>query len=387
MAVPFPRDKMPNRAGRPTGRMARQSVSAQGQVQTRSTTARGIRWEERWPILKAGEAEVERLLAFIERHARLGTLFWVQHPTLPGARNPSGGTADENLIRDAAMDTDTDGDGVVDGFDVAGDNQNGWTASLDGTENAQKFSADGTGTGTDEGSSLRISQRILRVFPGDEILLSVEAWLSGDAVDLRGVSELRWHDADDSLLSEDTISVTSTTQARRVISATAPDDTALVGISLQGRLTASGGSGDVFYRQARLLRASSDPAVYANPHVSGAGQTGDTLATAGWPASTTNVVRAGDLIRIGGSGATLTDAEADEIVTAFRAAADADSDSNGDATLTIEPETLSGNTPPDGAALRLQKSRIRAKIVDYTMPEAPPSELMGGLRVTFLEAP
>jgi len=377
---------MPNRARRPMGRMARQSVSAQGQVQTRSTTARGIRWEESWPILKAGEAEVERLLAFIERHARLGTLFWVQHPTLLGARNPSGGAADENLIRDAEMKDDTNGDGVVDSWNLEG-SETGWTAKLDTTDDSQEFEQDGTGL---DGDQIFMRQEIVRVFAGDVITLSIEARTTFDPVsDVQTQWTIRFRDADGSQFGGSAQDFTLDGSFSRLTreSIEAPDGAASAFVRVLARLKTDGVSGSVFWRNARLLRASSDPATYANPHVSGGSQTGDTLDTAGWPASTTNVVRAGDLIRIGGSGATQADAEADEIVTAFRATEDADSDSNGDATLTIEPEILSGNTPADGAALRLQKSRIRAKIVDYTMPEALPSELMGGLRVTFLEAP
>jgi len=109
--------------------------------------------------------------------------------------------------------------------------------------------------------------------------------------------------------------------------------------------------------------------------VSGGLQTGTSLVTDGWPVSTSNVVREGDVIRVGG------------IDVVFEVAADASSDASGIATLSIEPSILSGNSPADNAAVTTTGVLYRARIVGYEVPGAGPGEIYGNLQVDFQEAP
>jgi len=337
---------------------ALRSVSQAGNVQTRDTTKVGRFWSEEYPLLRAGDPEVERLMAFIRRVQRSGQPFWIDHPTVPGSGRPINGTADENLIRDAAMDTDTDGDGVVDGFQDATDA----VVTLSVDQSAQKFAVtDGTGITTAQEKLLL--QRVLRVFPGDEVTHSVEGKIStGD--DVRVATRFVFNNEDGNSVPNGItsgVAITNDTFTRAEFTATAPDGATLVQFRAGWRATADGATGSVWIRNARVLRASSDPAVFANPHVSGGGQTGDTLATAGWPASTT-VLRAGDFFRVGGSGATQADAEADEVTIAFEATEDVTSDSNGDATIPVNPPVFSSLMVPDGAALRFQNMRFNGML-------------------------
>ena len=73
------------------------------------------------------------------------------------------------------------------------------------------------------------------------------------------------------------------------------------------------------------------------PLVNGAAQSGRALATKGWSASVTGLLKAGDFIGIAGQ------------TKVYMVTADASSDASGNATLTIEPGLMS--SPADGAAL------------------------------------
>lgn len=77
------------------------------------------------------------------------------------------------------------------------------------------------------------------------------------------------------------------------------------------------------------------------PTVDGAGQTGDSLDTTGWPASTTGVVLEGDVMRLG--------SEAD--TNFVRAASDVDSDGSGNATIPLTVQIGSDNEPSNGATV------------------------------------
>ncbi len=70
------------------------SVGQSGKVQTRSETAQGRIWQETYPVLPAGNADVQDLLVQTENYFNLGTTFTITHYLLPGsgmARNGTGG--------------------------------------------------------------------------------------------------------------------------------------------------------------------------------------------------------------------------------------------------------------------------------------------------------
>lgn len=205
----FPRTPdqiQPQQVSRPSGMMAAQSMTQRGSLQTRDLEAMGNSWKEQWLNLKAGDPDVESLLAFIRLHARKGTFIDIKHVDVPGSgRSPNG-------------------------------------------------------TGTS------------------------------------GVT------------------------------------------------------------------------------VNGGGQTGSSISTTGWPASTSNVVRAGDVVKLGA------------LNRVFEITADANSDSNGNATLSIDPPILSGNTPADGSSVTTTDVLYRAIIRNYTMPQASPGDIISSVKVTFREA-
>jgi len=81
------------------------------------------------------------------------------------------------------------------------------------------------------------------------------------------------------------------------------------------------------------------------PLVDGASQTGATLATKGWSASVTGILKAGDHIQLGSGAATRL----------HQVIEDADSDSGGLASLTLWPDLR--DSPADGAAVVIQSPK------------------------------
>lgn len=112
------------------------------------------------------------------------------------------------------------------------------------------------------------------------------------------------------------------------------------------------------------------------PLVNGASQSGASLATDGWTAGVTNVVRAGDVIRIAG------------LNPLYRVVEDASSNGSGQATLTINPPIPAGSSPADNAAITRSGCTLRAFIAEKpAIPKAGPGQFLFGLKVTFREAP
>ena len=111
-----------------------------------------------------------------------------------------------------------------------------------------------------------------------------------------------------------------------------------------------------------------------SPLVKGGSQAGTSLDTDGWSASVTGVMEAGDCFTIA------------NIDVLFRVTADANSDGSGDATLSILPPLI-GSAPVDGVALTITDATLTAVVLDYSDATAGPDEYIGGLTVTFLEAP
>lgn len=109
--------------------------------------------------------------------------------------------------------------------------------------------------------------------------------------------------------------------------------------------------------------------------VNGGGQTGDSLATTGWPASTTNVVRRGDVIGLGDRN------------RVFKIRSDADSDANGNATLQIFPPIFTGNAPADLTAVATTGVTFRVFVESQSGLQASlrTVDRLGGVRVTFRE--
>lgn len=87
------------------------------------------------------------------------------------------------------------------------------------------------------------------------------------------------------------------------------------------------------------------------PRVNGAGQTGTTLATDGWPASTT-VLQAGDAFQLG-SGAT---------TRLHRITADAVSNASGQCTLAFVPRLRV--SPADNALLTVDAPAVHLRLMD-----------------------
>lgn len=107
--------------------------------------------------------------------------------------------------------------------------------------------------------------------------------------------------------------------------------------------------------------------------VDGGAQTGDTLATTGWPISTANCVRAGDVIRIAGDNAV------------YMVSADAGSDGVGDVVIPLHmPLRLS----PAGAAA-VTTTGVTFTVTLATFPQFPQARAplyFAGMDVTFVEA-
>ena len=101
-------------------------------------------------------------------------------------------------------------------------------------------------------------------------------------------------------------------------------------------------------------------AATGTPLVNGVSQTGRSLATKGWTASVTGILKAGDFIGISGQ------------TKVYMVTADASSDVSGNATLTIEPALMS--SPADGAALVVRNVPFTLSLAgdSVEMAVAPP---------------
>ena len=111
------------------------------------------------------------------------------------------------------------------------------------------------------------------------------------------------------------------------------------------------------------------------PLIDGASQAGTSITTDGWTAAAANRMKAGDCFTIAG------------LTPLFRAVSDVASDGSGDATITITPPIISGNSPADNAALTIASANLTAIVLDYSQASAGPDEYIGGFTVTFQEAP
>ena len=112
-----------------------------------------------------------------------------------------------------------------------------------------------------------------------------------------------------------------------------------------------------------------------SPLGDGADQSGTSLVTDGWTAAAANRMKAGDCFTVAG------------LTVLFRAVSDVASDSSGDATITIEPPIVAGSSPGNNAALTIASANLTAVIQEYSAASAGPDEYIGGLTVTFREAP
>lgn len=113
------------------------------------------------------------------------------------------------------------------------------------------------------------------------------------------------------------------------------------------------------------------------PLVVGAAESGTSIATDGWPASTNGNMLPGDVFTIDG------------LNQLFRCTASVDSDGAAPpaATLALNPPILAGASPANNAALTITGATLRAFIADYTPTAAAPDEFIAGFTVTFVEAP
>lgn len=115
------------------------------------------------------------------------------------------------------------------------------------------------------------------------------------------------------------------------------------------------------------------------PVVSGAGQTGDTINTSGWPAAT-EVLYEGDFVRFS------------SIRRAFEVTADVTSDGAGLATIPISPSIYAGGEPADTDPVLIAQAGVpffKAYIIDLTQPTYDRTDAglyYVGLRLTFQEA-
>lgn len=88
-----------------------------------------------------------------------------------------------------------------------------------------------------------------------------------------------------------------------------------------------------------------------SPTVSGGAQSGRTLTTAGWSVSQTGIIQSGDFFRIENK--------------VYIATADANSDGDGDAALTIDPALIA--SPAHGASLTVVDVPFMVALVDDSL--------------------
>ena len=109
------------------------------------------------------------------------------------------------------------------------------------------------------------------------------------------------------------------------------------------------------------------------PLVNGASQTGDSIITDGWPIGTSNIVRAGDVLKFAGDNAV------------YRVRADTNSDGGGAAIIPITPNLRV--SPATNAVITNSNVTFRVAILRRSQFERSKSPLyFTGMEVTFIEA-
>ena len=88
------------------------------------------------------------------------------------------------------------------------------------------------------------------------------------------------------------------------------------------------------------------------PLVNGASQSGTALITDGWTPSITGILKAGDIIRLGG------------VNPIFELTADLNSDSGGHATMALNPGIPASLSPADNASITYTGVTLKAALVD-----------------------
>lgn len=158
------------------------------------------------------------------------------------------------LFEDWRMDTDSDNDGVVDGFTSNTSNASGSTFSLDSvsqgsiSENLQKIAltSDNSTQGTAE-----VRRDESDVTDGDNVRALVEAW-ADNLTDAQGVLRLEFYNASDTLLDSTETTFTDTNQQLREATFTAPSNTDYVRVICRVEATANDGTGDGWFHDLVL---------------------------------------------------------------------------------------------------------------------------------------
>ena len=108
------------------------------------------------------------------------------------------------------------------------------------------------------------------------------------------------------------------------------------------------------------------------PLVNGATQSGRTLATRGWSANVTGILKAGDFIGITGQ------------TKVYMVTSDANSDTSGNATLVIEPALMA--TPADGAALVVRNVPFTLALASDTIEIGVQPPVLYSFSLSLIEA-
>ena len=123
-------------------------------------------------------------------------------------------------------------------------------------------------------------------------------------------------------------------------------------------------------------KAANGTGSATTPLVNGADQSGTSLITDAWSgAGPTTRMKPGDCFTVVG------------LDVLFRVTATVVSDGGGNATIAIEPPIVAGSSPDNNAALTIASATLTAVVLDYGSAAAGPDEFIGGLQVTFREAP
>lgn len=120
----FPRAVLPRIVEPPKVPTGLRSIGTTGKLQLRSTGQVGRVWEERWPDLRRGLADVEALLAYTEWAYATGQVLDVVHLGLPGSGLAPNGAGGGTPVINGASET---------GEDIA---TRGWSTGVTGAVRA-----------------------------------------------------------------------------------------------------------------------------------------------------------------------------------------------------------------------------------------------------------
>uniref|UniRef100_A0A6M3K2U9 Putative capsid protein n=3 Tax=viral metagenome TaxID=1070528 RepID=A0A6M3K2U9_9ZZZZ len=137
------------------------STGRTGKVQLRSEVSAGRVWQEMWPVLPAGNADVQALVTFVEKTYNLGETCDLVHYLLPGSGRAANGAGGGSPVVDGAAEAGSSIDTHSWTNDVTGVVKAGDVIKIAGLNQLFRITADANSGATTGPATLYINPPIL----------------------------------------------------------------------------------------------------------------------------------------------------------------------------------------------------------------------------------